>query len=57
MQQRAGEAPLRVTDGAGDYAGLRGRGLLIGSYTLNGAPADACTANGIDDRYLGIFRL
>lgn len=47
----------RVTGGTGTFAGVRGRGVLVGSYTLGGVPADACSADGIDDRYLGVLRL
>jgi len=46
----------RVTGGSGEFDGLRGRGVLIGSYTLDGEPGDACNNNGIDDRYIGVLR-
>ena len=47
----------RAVGGTGSFAGVRGRGILIGSYTDGGAPADACSADGIDDRYIGSLRI
>ncbi len=42
-----------VASGTGDYENLRGTGSLIGTYV----PADACSAEGIDDHLTGVLRL
>ncbi len=36
-----------------DYENLQGTGSLIGTYV----PADACSAEGIDDHLTGVLRL
>ncbi len=47
----------RVTDGAGSFSGVKGGGLLVGSYRNAGGPGTACVNDGIDDRYTGLIRL
>jgi len=42
-----------VADGSGDYDRLQGTGSLVGTYF----PADACSAEGIDDHLTGVLRL
>ncbi len=45
----------RAVSGTGVFDGVRGRGLLIGTY--QGGDGTACTATGIDDRYIGRLHL
>lgn len=42
-----------LLDGTGAFAGASGRGSLVGTYTLGDGPGDACSNDGIDDRYTG----
>jgi len=45
----------RVVGGTGDYAGLRGHGLLVGTYY--GGAGNHCDADGIDDHLTGKVKL
>jgi len=45
----------RVVGGTGDFAGARGGGRLVGTYT--GGAGNACDNTGIDDRYRGVIRI
>ncbi len=42
----------RVVGGTDHFAGARGGGLLVGTYT--GGAGTSCDSTGIDDRYLGV---
>lgn len=47
----------KIVDGTGLFAGAKGHGRLVGSYTFEGGTGDACTNDGIDDRYTGKIKL
>lgn len=47
----------RVVGGTGSFDGVRGSGLLVGTYRLGDGPGTFCEADGIDDRYIGRIKL
>lgn len=47
----------RLVDGTGSFAGAKGQGQLLGTYTYEDGPGTQCENDGIDDRYTGKIKL
>lgn len=47
----------KVIGGTGIFAGAKGHGSLVGTYTLGEGPGTFCDNDGIDDHYTGKIKL